>query len=162
MTRITDHESGPYDDTFAGLLIGSYPRFVYANITAQRHFEYTWDEFVGMPSRLSARADSRDARRRLMGSVLLLGYASDYRGERTARSGRRFWIEDTTIWNLVDGEGVLHGQAALSRLVPGWRAGPAQCEPDGGRETGFMPVNRAGAAGCPRRAVPVVLRRAWT
>ncbi|WP_154677047.1 MEKHLA domain-containing protein [Parafrankia discariae] len=80
-------------------------------------FEYTWDEFVGLPSRLSAQADSRDARRRLMDGVLLRGYARDYRGERTARSGRRFWIEDTTIWNLLDTEGVLHGQAALIR---GW------------------------------------------
>ncbi len=52
-----------------------------------------------------------------MDGVLLRGYARDYRGERTARSGRRFWIEDTTIWNLLDTEGVLHGQAALIR---GW------------------------------------------
>ncbi|ABW14794.1 conserved hypothetical protein [Parafrankia sp. EAN1pec] len=28
------------------------PLFVYANKTAQQRFEYTWDEFVGMPSRL--------------------------------------------------------------------------------------------------------------
>ncbi|MCK9926949.1 MEKHLA domain-containing protein [Frankia sp. Mgl5] len=109
-----------YDAAPFGLLAhdaSTDPLFVYANRTAQQRFEYTWDEFVGMPSRLSARPAGRDERRRLMDGVLLRGYASDCRGERTARSGRRFWIEDTTIWNLLDREGVLHGQAALIR---GW------------------------------------------
>ena len=30
------------------------PRFVYANSTAQGCFGYAWEEFVGLPSRLSA------------------------------------------------------------------------------------------------------------
>jgi hypothetical protein len=30
------------------------PRFVYANVTAQRCFEYPWAQFVTLPSRLSA------------------------------------------------------------------------------------------------------------
>jgi hypothetical protein len=36
------------------------PRFGYANRTAQRCFEYDWDEFVEMPSRLSAAAPNRE------------------------------------------------------------------------------------------------------
>ncbi|MGO8754106.1 MAG: MEKHLA domain-containing protein [Gallionellaceae bacterium] len=31
-----------------------------------------------------------------------------------ARSGRHFWIRDTTIWNLVTPDGQFHGQAALT------------------------------------------------
>ena len=93
------------------------PCFVYANATAQKCFEYSWEEFAGMPSRLSAEADDREKRREFMDGVLRQGYVSGYRGVRIARSGRRFWIEDTTVWNLLDGDGTLRGQAALIR---GW------------------------------------------
>jgi hypothetical protein len=66
------------------------PRFIYANLTAQRLFEYDWDEFVGMPSRLSAVGDDRDTRQAFMQAVLERGYASGYQGVRVAKSGRRF------------------------------------------------------------------------
>jgi PAS domain-containing protein len=91
------------------------PRFTYANRTAQRWFEYPVDQFVGMPSRLSAGVPDRDERQQLMDTVREHGYVGDYRGLRIARSGRQFWIEQTTIWNLVDGTGALRGQAALIR-----------------------------------------------
>jgi PAS domain S-box-containing protein len=107
-----------YDDAPFGLLAhdtAADPRFVYANATAQKCFEYDWEEFVGMPSRLSAEADDREKRGRFMDDVLRQGYAGDYRGRRIAKSGRRFWIEDTTVWNLLDHDGILHGQAALIR-----------------------------------------------
>ncbi|TQM00451.1 PAS domain S-box-containing protein [Actinoallomurus bryophytorum] len=93
------------------------PAFVYANATAQKCFEYSWEEFAGMPSRLSAEADNRDKRQEFMDGVLRQGYVSGYRGVRIAKSGRRFWIEDTTVWNLLDRDGGLRGQAALIR---GW------------------------------------------
>ncbi|MFF2520749.1 MEKHLA domain-containing protein [Streptomyces liangshanensis] len=89
------------------------PRFVYANKTAQAFFEYDWDEFVGMPSRLSAPPAKRSTRAKLMKDVLRQGYSDEYRGIREAKTGRRFWIEDATVWNLVDGDGKIHGQAAL-------------------------------------------------
>jgi PAS domain S-box-containing protein len=91
------------------------PLFVYANATALQMFEYSWDEMVGMPSRLSAPAADRGERDALMTGVLLRGYTNDYRGRRVTRSGRRFWIEDATVWNIVDHEGVFRGQAALIR-----------------------------------------------
>ncbi|HZE30589.1 MAG TPA: MEKHLA domain-containing protein [Actinoallomurus sp.] len=95
------------------------PRFVYANATAQKRFEYSWEEFTGLPSRLSAEADNREKRQEFMDGVLRQGYVSGYRGVRIAKSGRRFWIEDTTVWNLLDRDGTLRGQAALIR---GWAA----------------------------------------
>lgn len=91
------------------------PRFIYANLAAQKCFEYSWDEFMGMPSRLSAEAGLREEREAFMAAVLTQGYASNYRGLRIAKSGRRFWIEDTTVWNVVDHAGTLRGQAALVR-----------------------------------------------
>jgi hypothetical protein len=32
---------------------------------------------------------------------------------RITKSGRRFWIEDVTMWNLVDDDGIRRGQAAV-------------------------------------------------
>ncbi|HEV2378112.1 MAG TPA: MEKHLA domain-containing protein [Streptosporangiaceae bacterium] len=88
------------------------PCFVYANAAAQKCFEYSWDEFVGMPSRLSAEVANQQERQEFLNSVLEVGFARGYRGARIAKSGRRFWVEDVTVWNLVDTGGTLHGQAA--------------------------------------------------
>jgi hypothetical protein len=93
------------------------PAFVYANISAQRRFEYSWEEFSGLSSRLSAPVADRAARDRLMKGILRDGYVEGYRGLRESATGRRFWIEDVTIWNLLDAEGTVQGQAAL---VPSW------------------------------------------
>ncbi|MDB5564525.1 MAG: uncharacterized protein JWP84_1091 [Tardiphaga sp.] len=89
------------------------PRFVYANRTAQDCFEYKWDEFVTLPSRLSAEAPNRDERQRLLDAVAHNGFISDYRGQRIAKSGRRFWIDGGTVWELIDDVGQRRGQAAI-------------------------------------------------
>ena len=89
------------------------PRFVYANKTAQRCFEYSWEQFITLPSRLSAEAPNRDERQRLLDAVARDGFISDYRGLRIAKSGRRFWIEGGTVWELKDASGQRHGQAAM-------------------------------------------------
>jgi hypothetical protein len=88
------------------------PRFVYANRAAQACFEYGWDEFTTLPSRLSAEAPDRAERQRLLDAVARDGFIGDYRGIRIARSGRRFWIESAVVWQLIDEAGTLHGQAA--------------------------------------------------
>jgi len=88
------------------------PRFVYANRAAQACFGYSWAEFVGLPSRLSAEAPERAARQALLETVARDGYIADYRGVRIAKSGRRFWIEQAVVWELIDDLGRRHGQAA--------------------------------------------------
>ncbi|MDP9794938.1 PAS domain S-box-containing protein [Catenuloplanes nepalensis] len=89
------------------------PLFVYANRTAQRLFGYGRDEFVGLPSRLSAAAQDRDARAAFMAAVRSRGFVRGYRGLRVTGTGRPFWIEDVTVWNHEA------GQAAL---IPRWAA----------------------------------------
>lgn len=91
------------------------PCFVYANKTAQACFGYSWDEFVGLPSRLSAEASNRAERQRLLEAVTRDGYIDHYRGLRIAKSGRRFWIEHAIVWELRDEHGARHGQAAMFR-----------------------------------------------
>jgi hypothetical protein len=89
------------------------PVFVYANVVAQRCFEYSWDEFMTIPSRLSAEAPNRDERQHLLEAVARDGFIANYRGQRIAKSGRRFWIEGGTVWELNDASGARRGQAAL-------------------------------------------------
>jgi hypothetical protein len=88
------------------------PVFVYANKAAQACFEYPWDEFTRLPSRLSAQAPDRAERQQLLDAVARNGFMAGYRGLRVAKSGRHFWIDDGLVWQLIDDDGVTRGQAA--------------------------------------------------
>ncbi len=88
------------------------PRFIYANKIAQSVFGYSWDEFVALPSRLSAEAPDREERQRLLERVGRDGFATGYSGIRIAKSGRHFRIEDGVLWQLREPDGRLHGVAA--------------------------------------------------
>jgi len=88
------------------------PRFIYANKAAQACFEYGWDEIVSLPSRLSAEPVDREERQRLLDDVARQGFTTGYSGWRIAKSGRRFFIEDGVVWQLIDEDGAVRGQAA--------------------------------------------------
>ena len=88
------------------------PRFIYANRAAQTAFEYDWDEIILLPSRLSAEPVDREERQRLLDSVARHGFAEGYSGIRIAKSGRRFLIEEGVVWQLIDRDGTMRGQAA--------------------------------------------------
>lgn len=92
------------------------PVFVYANRAAQNCFGYSWDEFLGMPSRLSAEAPDRAERARLLETVARDRFVTGYAGLRIAKDGRRFRIADGAIWQLIDADGVDRGQAATFPL----------------------------------------------
>lgn len=92
------------------------PRFIYANRAAQTCFEYAWDEIIGLPSRLSALPDARASRQKALDEVARDGVAFGYRGLRVAKSGRPFWIEDCTLWQLIAADGTVAGQAATFPL----------------------------------------------
>ena len=88
------------------------PIFFYGNRLALQLFEMDFDEFARLPSRLSAEPVAQEARVILLEKVARQGYVDGYSGMRIARSGRRFMITDTTVWNLLDDRGVYAGQAA--------------------------------------------------
>jgi hypothetical protein len=88
------------------------PKFIYANKAAQACFEYSWDEFLTLPSRLSAEAPDQSERQKLLQDVTRNGVLTGYSGLRVAKSGRRFMIEHGVVWELIDREGIRHGQAA--------------------------------------------------
>lgn len=91
------------------------PHFVYANLHAQRCFERPWRELVGMPSRLSAEASNRAERAAALADVAERGFTRNYSGVRVARSGRRFRLEDCSLWNVQAANGTRIGQAAAFR-----------------------------------------------
>ncbi|MDX2852848.1 MEKHLA domain-containing protein [Streptomyces sp. PA03-3a] len=116
-----------YEEAPFGLLAhdgSDDPLFVYANRTAQRSFGYTWEEFIGLPSRRSAAPDAQQDRAALLASVDERGYADGYQGLRQHKDGRIFRIEDVCMWNLEDSDGTHHGQAAVFRPPVG--PGPSE------------------------------------
>ena len=88
------------------------PILNYANRTALQLFELGWAELTSMPSRLTAEVPERAQRARFLLEVSRRGYIDNYRGIRIAKSGRRFLIENATVWNLFDEFGRPYGQAA--------------------------------------------------
>jgi PAS domain-containing protein len=88
------------------------PIFIYANRAAQDCFGYGAEEFLTLPSRLSAEPVLREERQRLLDSVRAKGFIADYGGIRIAKSGRRFRIRDAVVWQLIGADGTVRGQAA--------------------------------------------------
>jgi len=89
------------------------PIFNYANKKAMELFEMDWQTITQLPSRKSAEPVNREERARLLNAVAEHGYIDDYSGVRISSSGKRFRIEDATVWNLIDNDGRHVGQAAM-------------------------------------------------
>ena len=89
------------------------PIFNYANQVALTLFEMTWPEFTVLPSRQSAEPPNQSERARLLEQVSTQGYVDNYSGIRRSQSGKRFRIEQVTVWNLVDAQDCYQGQAAV-------------------------------------------------
>lgn len=93
--------------------IESDPIFNYANLAAQKLFEFPWIEFCQLPSRQSAEVPNQMERQKLLDTVSRQGFMENYQGIRIAKGGRRFWIKNVTVWNLHDADGIYCGQAAI-------------------------------------------------
>ena len=88
------------------------PLFNYGNRLALELFEFSWSEFIGMPSRFSAEAPLREERDHLLATVAAKGFIDDYKGVRITKSGKRFLIQQAVVWNVYDPDGNFYGQAA--------------------------------------------------
>ena len=88
------------------------PVFFYGNRRALELFELDFAAFTRLPSRYSAEPLARSERARLLRRVDRDGFIDDYAGVRISSTGRRFRIEQATVWNLVDDAGRNQGQAA--------------------------------------------------
>ena len=103
-----------YEQPFVVLSHGTQadPILNYGNKAALDLWELTWDEFTKMPSRLTAEPVNREDRDRLLEQVRQNGFIDTYTGVRITGSGRRFLIEQGTVWNIIDEKNNYVGQAA--------------------------------------------------
>lgn len=90
----------------------SDPVFNYANLKALELFEMSWAEFTCMPSRFAAEPIERVEREKLLASVKAQGFVYPFQGVRVGKTGRRFQINEGTVWNLIDADRQYRGQAA--------------------------------------------------
>ncbi len=88
------------------------PVLNYGNQTALDLWEMDWEAFTHTPSRLTAEPVNRDERARMLQQAKTQGYISDYRGVRISRTGKRFLVEQATIWNIQKPDGTALGQGA--------------------------------------------------
>jgi hypothetical protein len=110
-----------YTATFVVLSHGTEadPILNYGNQIALDLWQTSWQQLTQMPSRLTAEPMERQERAKFLTQVAETGYVSGYRGIRIARNGQRFWIENATVWTVLDEQGQVAGQAATFAQ---WRA----------------------------------------
>lgn len=96
---------------------GADPHFVYANQAAADLWCMPVSELIGMPSRLSAPLEQQASRASMLKDAAESGVFRGYSGERIAKDGNRFMIEDATLWTVDFPQG--SGQAVVfSRWHP--------------------------------------------
>lgn len=88
------------------------PILNYGNQAALSLWEMTWEQFIAMPSKLTAEPMIREEREVFLHQVTKNGFIDNYYGIRISSSGRKFKIMNAVVWNLVDTEGIYRGQAA--------------------------------------------------
>ncbi|MGB7414092.1 MAG: MEKHLA domain-containing protein [Thermosynechococcaceae cyanobacterium] len=88
------------------------PILNYGNQSALDLWQIEWEQLIQMPSRLTAEPTERNARAQLLAEAATAGLIQNYCGIRVTRTGRRFLIENATIWDVLDEGGLCCGQAA--------------------------------------------------
>ncbi len=91
------------------------PILNYGNQKALDLWKMDWQTLTSTPSRYTAEPMERSEREQLLAQAKSQGYISNYRGIRIASNGDRFYIDQAIIWNVVDRQGKLWGQAATFR-----------------------------------------------
>lgn len=88
------------------------PIYNYGNQKALNLWEMNWEQLIITPSRNTTEPISREEREALLREANLKGFITNYGGIRISSTGKRYLIEDITLWNLTDEKGKYCGQAA--------------------------------------------------
>lgn len=88
------------------------PIYNYGNQVLLDLWERDWDDLTKTPSRLSAEPILRRERQIILEKSAAQGYLENYQCVRISRTGKRYKIEDVTLWNVLDKQGKYCGQAA--------------------------------------------------
>lgn len=87
------------------------PVLNYGNQQALILWDYDWDTFTRLPSRLTAAPEEQQGRSQLLSQARNQGLTQGSQGVRISRTGRRFWIKGMTLWTVLEGQ-ISWGQAA--------------------------------------------------
>lgn len=102
---------------YANLVVVSHgiqedPILNYGNQKALDLWAMDWSKFTRTPSRLTAEPINRAERSAMLERAKNKGYIDNYNSIRIASDGRKFYIKQAIIWNLIDVSGNKCGQAA--------------------------------------------------
>jgi PAS domain-containing protein len=104
------------------------PLLDWANQAAARAFEATPESLLGRPSAATAPADALADRGKLFEALARDNFVIGYSGVRVSLTGRRFIIDDVTVFEVTDAAGRPAGHAAVIRETR-----PAGCEASPGK-----------------------------
>jgi MEKHLA domain len=93
--------------------IETSPIFNYANQKALELWEYEWHRFIQMPSCESAELIEREDRQNFLDKTENKGFIHNYSGVRISSTGKRFYIQNVLLWNVLDENNQRCGQAAM-------------------------------------------------
>lgn len=88
------------------------PIFCYANKRSLELWEISLQEILAMPSRLTADPQQQANRTAMLQQGLADGYLTGYEGIRVSSTGKRFFVRNATIFNVLNDSGGRIGQAA--------------------------------------------------
>jgi hypothetical protein len=111
---IEDQAHALFDAPFVVVSHGAVPDPIlnYGNRAALELWEMTWELFTQTPSRHTAEPLNQEERATMLRIAGQQGYFEGYRGVRISSTGRRFLVENATVWNVLDPAGRHIGQAA--------------------------------------------------
>lgn len=111
---IEDQAHALFDAPFVVVSHGVDPDPIlnYGNHAALELWEMTWEQLTQTPSRHTAEPLNQTERAAMLRIAGQQGYFEGYRGVRISSTGRRFLVEDATVWNVLDSSGRRIGQAA--------------------------------------------------
>lgn len=89
------------------------PILNYGNQKALELWQMDWETFTKTPGRKTAEPMEQAARDNFLKTVREQGYIDNYSGIRISSMGRRFEVQNATVWNLLDENGAYAGQAVV-------------------------------------------------
>ena len=88
------------------------PLINYSNYLALQLWSRSWEEMIGLPSKLTAPIQERKNRSSTLRQVMKNNAIKGYEGIRINSKGQIFSIKDVYIWTVWDEESKPFGQAA--------------------------------------------------
>lgn len=88
------------------------PIYNYGNQSGLVLWERSWEELIQTPSRTTTEPLLREERKKLLEETTNQGFITNYQGIRISKTGKKYQINDITIWNLYNKDNQYCGQAA--------------------------------------------------